>query len=167
MRDTKHVVTTYVGSEGVGQMGCHGSSSQFILLYYLTSKYGNVLSIHLMILKTDFRPTFGAKINTMQLNGHIIHPALVQKSNSASMMRADLRGSCENQEFLAGHRPPHQPIGRQPRYTNEGFDRLRHLDQGPKGPICSLGSSDQIHSHPFTSLGCIFGSALASVYEGQ
>ena len=33
-----------------------------------------------------------------------------KKINVASMMSAGLRGSCENHEFLVGHRSPSQPI---------------------------------------------------------
>lgn len=147
-------------------MGWHGNPSQFTFLHYLTSEYRRVLSIPLMRFKTDFWPTFGAEINTMQLSRHNTHPASVQKINSASMTKVDSRGSCENQ-FLVGRRAPSQPITRRPLYTNEGFDCPWHLDQGQKDPICTPGSSDQIRSRTFASLGCIFGSALASRYKGQ
>lgn len=94
-------------------MGWRGNSSQFTLLHFLISKYKSVLSIQIMKLKTDFQATVGVKINTMQLNRHNIHPALVQKINSALRMRAGLRGSWENQAFLVGHRLPRQPINKQ------------------------------------------------------
>lgn len=79
----------------------------------------------------------------------------------------DLRGLCENQESLLGHWPPNQPINKHPTDTDEGFDRRQHPDGGQKGPICTLGNSDQIRSQAFAPLGRIFGSALISVNKGQ
>ena len=73
------MLTIYVGRKKFGQMGWPGNFSQFTLLYFLIFKYGSVLSIQIMKLKIELQPTVGVKINTMQVNRHNVHPALVQK----------------------------------------------------------------------------------------